>query len=180
MRAIIVIFPYWGNETNLERGFTLAQLSVAIIVVVIVAQSYKYHLGAIKYGLYLQSLIFILSNFNMYKSDVLNNYQGLNILSAVFSMIFTVMNVVLATMVNVNQFENQCFSITVFMSEIASIVLYEFQFGDDMSYHTIQSLILSMVFACLIAPAIGYFSKALIEEMLTQARLNYAERDSYK
>lgn len=49
-----------------------------------------------------------------------------------------------------------------------------------MSYHTIQSLVLSLIFSLLIAPAIGYFSNALMDEMLNQAKLNYAERDSYK
>lgn len=137
LRAIIIIFPYWSRETKLERIFTICQAIIAMIVVVIVAQSYKYNLMAIKYALYLQSFIFIFSNFNMYKSDVLENYQGLNILSAVFSMIFTIMNVVLATMVSISFVENQCFSVIVFMSEIASIVMYEFQFNDDMSYHTI-------------------------------------------
>lgn len=66
------------------------------------------------------------------------------------------------------------------MSEIAIISLWDFKFEEDMNYHTIQSLILSLVFACFVAPSLGYFSKAIIEEIMNEARLNYAERDSYK
>lgn len=74
LRAIIVIFPYWSKESTLQRVFIVIQAVVAMLVILIVAQSYKYDLNAIKYGLYMQSFIFILSNFNMYRADRLENY----------------------------------------------------------------------------------------------------------
>lgn len=99
---MIVIFPHWSKETEVEKILSVVQAILALVVFGIILQSYKYNIYAIKYALYLQSAVFILSNFNLYKKDKTLNYQGLNILNAVFSMIFTVMNVVYATMINVN------------------------------------------------------------------------------
>lgn len=102
LRAIIIIYPWWDKDTFTENVVSIIQTVISFVVIVIVVQSYKFDLSAIKYALYLQSFIFILSNINMYKRDRTINFQGLNILNACFSMIFTVINVVYATMINMN------------------------------------------------------------------------------
>ena len=95
-------------------------------------------------------------------------------------MLFTAINIVYATMVNTNQLENLCFTITIILGEILTIIIWDFKFDEELNNLTIQSLVLSVIFALLVAPSIGYFSKAILEESVNEAKLFYAERDSYR
>ena len=154
LRASIIIFPNWKNDTAFEKWVNIIQVLVAVFTGVVVVYSYTYNLRPVKWALYSQAVLFLLSNLNMYQKDETPNYQGLNMLSSVFSMIFTTMNVVYATMVNLNTFQNYCFSISVFMGTIVSLVISDFNLTEEMNYHTIQSLVLSCVFACFVAPSL--------------------------
>ena len=65
-------------------------------IVFLVSWLYKEHIGLIKYVLFLQIVQMQISNFKVYKSNceagLYDNYEGLNMLSAVFSVIFTIFN----------------------------------------------------------------------------------------
>lgn len=56
----------------------------------------------IKVILYLQAVIMASSNFNEYNRDDVKNFEGLNMLSTVFSIIFAIFNTYLASMVMEN------------------------------------------------------------------------------
>ena len=49
-----------------------------------------------------------------------------------------------------------------------------------MNSYCIQSLSIACLFSCIIAPALGYFAKAIINQTINEAKLSYIERDSYK
>ena len=100
-------------------------------------------------------------------------------LSTVFSVVFTVMNTLLASMVNDNQRENYLFTILIFIGTIITMVVHDFSL-EDMNHHTIQALIIALIFSCILGPSFVYFSKAIIQETMSEARLSYIERDSYK
>ena len=68
----------------------------------------------------------------------------------------------------------------VFISLIAAIVIDDFKFHVELNQYTIQSLVLSLTYAIIIAPSLGYFSKEIVNQTLNEAKLFYIERDSYK
>ena len=59
--------------------------------------SYYRHLSIIKYLLYIQAGVMVISNYNSYKLDENVNSQGLNMLSTVFSVLFCILNCFLAS-----------------------------------------------------------------------------------
>lgn len=55
--------------------------------------SYTHDINIIKGLLYLEAIIMASANFNEYNRDDLNNFEGLNMLSTLFSVIFAIFNV---------------------------------------------------------------------------------------
>ena len=55
--------------------------------------SYTVDLNIIEVLLYLEAIIMASANFNEYNRDDLNNFEGLNMLSTLFSIIFAIFNV---------------------------------------------------------------------------------------
>ena len=54
--------------------------------------SFTHDLGIIKGLLYLEALIMATANLNEYNRDDINNFEGLNMLSTLFSVIFAIFN----------------------------------------------------------------------------------------
>ena len=55
--------------------------------------SYTTDLNILKVLLYLEAVIMASANFNEYNRDDLFNYEGLNMLSTLFSVIFAIFNI---------------------------------------------------------------------------------------
>ena len=100
LRACIIIYPMWTQNTQGEQWLIIAQSVLGIFILTIVLYSFKYDIGPIVWSLYLQAILFILSNFNIYRAKNYNNYIGLNNLASMFSVVFTVTNTLLASMVS--------------------------------------------------------------------------------
>jgi len=65
------------------------------------------------------------------------------------------------------------------MGTVGTFVFLDFKF-DDISDHTIKSLILFFVFACFLAPFYVYLSKQMLNETMNEAKLLYTEKDSFR
>lgn len=105
----------------------------------------------------MQAVLFLLSNFNVYKEINYKNASGLNNMATVFSVIFTVMNSLIASLVNNNERQNYICTVFIFISTVVTLVLSEFNF-EEMDDHTILSLSISIIFCCILAPSVVYFS----------------------
>jgi uncharacterized membrane protein len=101
-----------------------------------------------------------LANFNVYEESDTKNFQGLNTLSTVFSVLFAVFNTFLASMV----FSNVCFkfvmTFVIFGFVSYSIIATTFIF-DDLTYHTTVALAMSISYICMMVPAFGYISSGI-------------------
>ena len=96
--------------------------------------SYRY-LNVIKPLIYMQAALMVLSNYNGYTEENTINFEGLNMLSTVFSVLFVVLNCYLASMV-VYDFRLKAFcTMTIFSLELYTIIQTNFIFG-DLTYHT--------------------------------------------
>ena len=85
-------------------------------------------INAIKFTLYLEAIIMASANFNEYNRDDLKNFEGLNMLSTVFSVLFAIFNVYLGSMVVDNKYWKIFLTFLVFFIELFSIIFTNFNF----------------------------------------------------
>ena len=119
VRASAVIYPLLFRRLNKEEagdyvdgvGYDptseILQTSICALVMIVVIYSYKKNdLRPIKWMLCLQAIQMVISNWHRYQSHAkadddeigFHNFQALNMLQAVFSMIFTIINCILITL----------------------------------------------------------------------------------
>lgn len=120
-----------------------------------------------------------LSNFNGYVEENTINFEGLNMLSTVFSVLVSVFNCYLASMVIENYYFKAIMTFVCFGLSEYTIIYSNFIFG-DITYHTQVSLWISIVFTVIMIPAFGYISSAIQNETLMEAKLSYQQRDGYR
>ena len=98
-----------------------------------------------------------LSNFNGYIEENTINFEGLNMLSTVFSVLFAVFNCYLASMVIGDYRVKAVCTMGIFGLVQYTIIQTNFIFG-DITYHTTVSLIISIGYTCIMIPAFGWIS----------------------
>jgi hypothetical protein len=120
-----------------------------------------------------------LANFNVYDETDTKNFQGLNTLSTVFSVLFAVFNSFLASIIFDNPILKLVMTFVVFGFVTFSVITTTFIF-DDLTYHTTVSLIMSISYVCLIIPSFGYISTGILNETQEEIRMGYYERDGFR
>ena len=133
----------------------------------------------IKYILYLEAIIMASSNFNEYNKDDFDNFEGLNMISTVFSVIFAIFNTYLASTVIYNMWVKSIMTAVVLLIELFSIIFTNFKF-ETMQTFTIKQIVIALVFAIIMVPKFNQINTAIVNESITEAKLSYEERDSYK
>ena len=97
-RVCLIILPKWSNHNIGTQISEITQLAIFVFCVAafILTWLKPDHLELIKYVLFSQILQMQLSNIKVYRvsdcadsTGIYHNYEGLNMLSAVFSVIFT-------------------------------------------------------------------------------------------
>ena len=99
IRASYVIYPRYYRVTDFEKAMIIVQSIVTVMLVSGLYYSWKHDLNLVRVLLYLQAFQMILSNFNVYDREDSMNFEGLNMLSTSFSVMFTIYNLFLANMV---------------------------------------------------------------------------------
>tara|TARA_B110000285_G_C15081048_1_gene593523 strand:+ start:509 stop:904 length:396 start_codon:yes stop_codon:yes gene_type:complete len=92
-RLTIVILPRWSKfDSFVHTMLVLQSIGMGSIFGGLI-YSYTTDLNIIKVLLYLEAVIMASANFNEYNRDDLFNYEGLNMLSTLFSVIFAIFNI---------------------------------------------------------------------------------------
>jgi hypothetical protein len=120
-----------------------------------------------------------LSNFNGYVEEHTINFEGLNMLSTVFSVQIAIFNCYLASMVVFNYKVKAIATCFVFALAQYTIIQTNFIFG-DLTYHTTVSLILSITYTTIMIPSFGWISQKIQDETIFEAKLSYQQRDGYR
>jgi len=115
-----------------------------------------------------------ISNFNIYKvgknsneENGFTNYQGLNMLSTVFSVMFTIFNSILMSFIYTNG-KMKSFLVGVLYS-LQMIVLMWTNFNfNDMTFHSVMSIVIAIVYTIILIPAFGYLSDSILKETLDE------------
>jgi hypothetical protein len=120
-----------------------------------------------------------MANFNVYEESDTKNFQGLNTLSTVFSVLFAVFNTFLASIIFENVILKLTMTFLVFGFVTFSVISTTFIF-DDLNYHTTVSLVMSISYTCLIVPSFGYISTGILMETAEEIKMGYYERDGFR
>lgn len=73
IRAGIIIYPLWNNNTIFEKTMIAVQTVLALSIAGIIIYSYKFTIKPVMYTLYMQAILFLISNFNVYRKENFNN-----------------------------------------------------------------------------------------------------------
>ena len=175
---MFIIFPLFADNDTFEQVFQIVQLFMSLTVTGSIIYTYFIpNLNILKYMLFLQAIQMQLSNFNMYKehkeSDeegekVFLNYEGLNQLSTVFSVIFSFCNSMLMGFVFPNQKKlKNGLIVIIFVFQTFSILYTTFIF-ENMSYHSIIALVIAIVFTSVMIPVFGLITDSIINESIEE------------
>jgi hypothetical protein len=134
-RCIFVIFPRFDRRSPFVQNVIIIQLLGMSAVLIGMIVSYFNRLNVIKVLLYIQAIQMALSNFNGYDAEVTLNFEGLNMLSTVFSVLIAVFNCYLASMVIENYSVKAFMTFLVFALLEFVIIWTNFIFG-DITNHT--------------------------------------------
>ena len=119
------------------------------------AWSFYRNLSVIKFLLYIQAGVMVISNYNVYKEEENINFQGLNMLSTVFSVLFSVLNCFLASLV-IEDIRIKAFcTFLVFVLLEYIIIDTSFTYGDHTS-HSSLAISLTFIYTLILIPAFGY------------------------
>ena len=177
-RCIFVIFPKFERRTGFVQAMIVIQLVGMCLVTLGMAFSF-WNISIIKPLLYIQAAQMALSNFNGYVEENTVNFEGLNMLSTVFSVLFAIFNCYLASMVIYDYRVKAVCTMFVFGLVQYTIIQTNFIFG-DITYHTTISLMISIGYTCIMIPAFGWISQKINDETIFEAKLSYQQRDGYR
>jgi len=122
--------------------------------------------------LYLQVLQMMLSIFNGYTNVQNHNFQILNQLQSIFSVLFCVTNTFMASLVVENRIMHYILTFLSYFGLFVIIIIQNFQFV-DMDYDSICSLVLSLIYLLLFVPTFNYITITIIDEQYTEAKLSF-------
>lgn len=159
-RCIFVIFPRYDRRDNFTQNMIIIQLVGMSLICFGMVYSYFVNISIIKWLLYIQVMQMVLSNFNGYSEENTINFEGLNMLSTVFSVLICVFNCYLASMVIENYVVKASMTFFCFGFAEFTIIQTNFIFG-DITYHTTVSLLISIIFTAIMIPAFGYISSTI-------------------
>ena len=160
-------------------------ITVAVITALTFKEETKF-IHTIKYLLFLQAIQMQISNFNAYQkgtndneNDGFTNYQGLNMLSTVFSVMFTIFNTILMSFLfEDKKLRNVLISITY---TAQTFILYFTNFiWDDVSYHTVTALTIAILFTIILIPSFGYLTDAIMQESINEQKINFQQKDNFR
>ena len=134
--------------------------------------SYYRHLSIIKYLLYIQAGVMVISNYNSYKPDENVNSQGLNMLSTVFSVLFCILNCFLAGLLIDDSRVKGVSTFFVFVLLEFVIIDTSFVFG-DLTSHTSIAISLTIIYTIIFIPVFGYIQNSIVNEQVQEAKNSY-------
>ena len=148
------------------------QMSGMLLTVIGTIWSFFRDMVIIKYLLYIQASQMCLSNYYVYDKDTNPNFEGLNMLSTVFSVIFCILNCYLASLViDDMRVKAVC---TVFIFGLLEYIIIDTTFvWDDMSSHTRTAIAIAIIYTLILIPIFGKITNNIINETLAEAKISF-------
>ena len=120
-----------------------------------------------------------LSNFNRTLIDHDYNFEGINVIQTVFTVIITIYNTFLASMIVDNKVVNFTMTLLTWFLVITSILSSNFQY-DEFSTQATATVSISVIFICVMVPSFMLITSAIGDEIIEEARASYMDRDNFR
>lgn len=88
------------------------------------------------------------------------NFEGLNMLSSMFSVMITIFNLFLANMVVYSQKVRIILTVTLFIMLQITLLMTSFTF-DGMNLKTTVSIVIATIYVCIMVPTFDYVSNSI-------------------
>ena len=150
-RLFVVILPRWDKFDNFVHTTLILQSIGMGSVFFGTIYSYIIDINVIKGLLYLEAIIMASANFNEYNRDDLKNFEGLNMLSTLFSIIFAIFNVQLGNMVISNVYIKTSLTVLVYILELVVVIFTNFRL-ENMTNHTTKAITIAVIFLVIMIP----------------------------
>ena len=112
-------------------------------------------------------------------SGLYDNYEGLNMLSAVFSVIFTIFNSLLLSFLIKNKKYVKAILGVVYLMMFSILIFTNFDFT-HVVYLSVATILLSLIFACLLVPFFQIVSDSIITEAFEEQKWAFKKENQYK
>lgn len=164
IRAGLVIYPKYDSVTPLIKILVIVQSFLCICLIVLTAITFKVErsIELIQWILYGQSIMLSLSNFNGYDESDTQNFQGLNMISTVFSVIFAIFNSYLG-LLTTNDMNQKKFMTAITIGFMMFTVMQTNFIWQDMTFHTVTSIIICLIFTFVLVVSFIYISNSILE-----------------
>jgi len=127
-----------------------------------------------------------ISNFNVYKvgknandANGFTNYQGLNMLSTVFSVMFTIFNSILMSFIFERAYVKSLVVGILYSLQIFVLMWTNFKFN-DMTFHSWVAVIIAAIYTMILIPAFGTLSDSILQETIDEQKLGIQKQDFYR
>ena len=120
-----------------------------------------------------------LSNFNRTLVDHDANFEGINVMQTVFTVMFVIYNTFLASLIVDNKALNFILTLATWAIVMVSIVFTSFDF-DEFSLQAITVMTISVLYVCIMIPGFILITNTINEEIIAEARESYMDRDNFK
>lgn len=179
LRAGLVIYPKYSKFDTFTKVAVIIQTVISIFLVLAFIYSFKVKIDNFYWCLYIQAIQMCLSNFNGYDEDDTKNFEGLNMLSTVYSVIFSIFNTYLGSMLLESNRIKLPMTLMVLLTTMGSILYTNFIWY-DMTYHTVVSLIIGIIYGIITVIAFKFISKGIEDENLNEAKLAFSQKDMFR
>lgn len=148
----------------------IIQLMLGLIIGFVNTLTFKYEMWPVKWLLFVQCIQMSFSNFNQYREGsaeeikednrIYVNFMGLNILIAVFSVMFNIFNVVLISFIHQNKLQRYIQIIVAMTFNCMTIIFTNFTL-QDISETAIITIVVSVLYTAILVPSFLWISDAI-------------------
>jgi hypothetical protein len=172
VRAIFIVFPHFKDRDFFVEIIEIIQALMSFCIVVGLVISYKKEkLEIIRSLLFIHSIMMVMSNFNVYKDTKEdNNYEALNMLSSVFSIIFTTMDSLVLHFLWETKLQRYLTIVILYTFQLLVLIQTNFIF-EEMSYHSYASLTIAIVYLMILIPFFFKTFTDIAEEQEKEVKL---------
>ena len=122
----------------------------------------------------------LLSNFNSYNDNQSENSVGLNALSTVFAVIFTIFNTILGNLILADFWKKLLATIVVYVLLFVVIFWTNFTYSDTMQYGTIVSIVIAITYGVMLVPSFLWITQTINDEVVNEMRAAFRQKDEYE
>ena len=165
----------------------IIQLVISLGIAAGLVLSYRGYLELVKPLLFAQAIAMQLSNFNVYRKsadvadgrETYTNYEGLNMLTTLFSVVFTIYNSIMMGFCYRNSTIKNVLVGILYSLQTIILMATNFDFS-DISVHSSISILIAVVYTLILVPTFSVLIKSILNETINEQKLAFQKQDGFR